>query len=294
MKYLSRISTTVLGLMFLVSAFAKAWDAESFAELLLQYGPAWFSVGAPIIICMECLLGVALLTRFRPRHAAVAGDIFLVLVSYIFAYGLAAKGIEDCGCFGFLSKLHTGKPWMTFVRNAVFIAVSIPAIIDKQAQKERYVLPKGVAAMVTVAAACFITGLAMRRTFELPDLPSVHTDSRQQTMEKLNAIYPFSADSSYVVYLFSFTCPHCQNSFANVQQYEQLHVVDKVVGIAVENDEARERFYRLYKPEIDILTIPNDQMSDITGSLPILLLIEGDTIQNAQSGSVTSPGIFLP
>ena len=104
MKYLSYISTTLLGLLFLVSAFAKAWDANSFAVMLTQYGPEWFSIGAPIIIAIESLLGTALLLRVKPRWSAVAADAFLVVVSLIFAYGVVVKGIQDCGCFGALSR----------------------------------------------------------------------------------------------------------------------------------------------------------------------------------------------
>ena len=89
--------------MFLVSAFAKAWDGESFADMLLQYGPSWFSIGAPIVIATEAILGMLLLLRVSPRRCAYAADVFLITVSAIFAYGVLAKGIEDCGCFGALS-----------------------------------------------------------------------------------------------------------------------------------------------------------------------------------------------
>ena len=120
MKYLSYISTTILGLIFLFSAFAKAWDAEAFADMLLLYGPQWFSIGAPIIIMIEAVLGMALVMRFKTRWSAIAADCFLVVVSAIFAYGVLAKGIQDCGCFGIFSKMFTGKPWVTFVRNLLW------------------------------------------------------------------------------------------------------------------------------------------------------------------------------
>ena len=42
--------------MFLLSAFAKAWDAEAFADMLLLYGQPWFSIGAPLVICVEAVL----------------------------------------------------------------------------------------------------------------------------------------------------------------------------------------------------------------------------------------------
>ncbi len=293
MKYISYIATTLLGLMFLVSSFAKAWDGEAFADMMLQYGPEWFSIGAPVLIFIEAVLGMLLLLRVRPRECAGAAVVFLVVVSAIFAYGVAFKGIQDCGCFGALSKLYTGKPWMTFVRNAVFILIAVPAIIAKPGTG-RFLSYKLTAAMMIGAVSCFICGLSMRKSFTLPQWGTVRTESRSTTMQKLNNIYPFSADSSYVVYLFSFTCAHCQNSYANLEQYHRLKIVDKVIGIAIENEEAQERFTRIYRPEIDIITIPNDTMARITGSLPIALLIKGDSIHKVESGSVTSPGIFLP
>lgn len=292
MKYLSYISTIVLGVIFLFSAFAKAWDAEAFADMLLQYGPQWFSIGAPIIIMAEAILGMALVLRAKTRWSAICADCFLVIVSAIFAYGVLAKGIQDCGCFGVFSKLFTGKPWVTFVRNALFVAISIPAILDSN-RKVRYVYPKVCLTIVVAAMACFVCGLSMRKSYKLPKISQVRSNNRSKVMEKLNEIYSFNSDSTYVVYLFSFTCPHCQNSFANVQQFQQFNVADKVIGIAVEDQEAQERFYRIYKPEIDIITIPKEQMELITNQLPIGMSIRENSIKKAEVGFITSPGLFL-
>lgn len=293
MKYLSYISTTLLGLVFLVSAFAKAWDAEAFADMLLLYGPKWFSVGAPLIIGVEAVMGMFLLLRISPRRMAVLADCFLVIVSGIFAYGVLTKGITDCGCFGALSKLYTGKPWTTFARNAVLLLVSIPALKYRTDTKPAS-LWQVIATMCVTAAACFICGLAMRPTFELPRWrTAVKTDSRTETLNKLNALYPFDSDSTYFVYLFSFSCIHCQNYYANVEQYQKMHVADKVIGIAVEDEQAQERFYRVYQPEIEIRTISHRQMADITGSLPVGYFIRENAIQYTQSGSVFAPGILM-
>jgi hypothetical protein len=278
--------------IFLFSAFAKAWDAEAFADMLLQYGPQWFSIGAPIIIMAESVLGMALVLQIKTRWSAIFADCFLVIVSAIFAYGVLAKGIQDCGCFGVFSKLFTGKPWVTFVRNALFVAISIPAILDSN-RKVRYVYPKVCLTIVVAAMACFVCGLSMRKSYKLPKISQVRSNNRSKVMEKLNEIYSFNSDSTYVVYLFSFTCPHCQNSFANVQQFQQFNVADKVIGIAVEDQEAQERFYRIYKPEIDIITIPKEQMELITNQLPIGMSIRENSIKKAEVGFITSPGLFL-
>ena len=293
MKYLSYISTTLLGLLFLVSAFAKAWDANAFAVMLTQYGPEWFSIGAPIIIAIESLLGTALLLRVKPRWSALAADAFLVVVSLIFAYGVVVKGIQDCGCFGALSRWFTGKPWTTFVRNAIFIGISVPALLDRTPAK-RSVYPRLIAGMVVATITCFVCGLAMRESFALPQRMFINVeDNRAQTMEKLNTIYSFDADSSYIVYLFSFSCAHCQNSFANVQQYQQFGAADKVVGIAIDDEEAQARFNRIYQPIIDIITIPKDTMAQMTGQLPLCIAVREGKIVHVSSGFVTSPGIFI-
>lgn len=292
MKYLSYISTTILGLMFLFSAFAKAWDAEAFANMLLLYGPQWFSIGAPIIIMLEAVLGMALVMRVKTRWSAIAADCFLVVVSAIFAYGVLAKGIQDCGCFGIFSKMFTGKPWMTFVRNMLFVAISIPVIVDTN-REVRHLYPKTCLMIIVAAIACFICGLSMRKSYSLPKISDVKSNDRSKVMDKLNEIYSFNPDSTYIVYLFSFNCPHCQNSFANVQQFQQFNVADRVLGIAVEDQDAQERFYRIYKPEIDIITIPREQMEQITIQLPVGMSIKENAIKKVEVGFITSPGLFI-
>lgn len=292
MKYLSYISTSLLGLFFLVSAFTKAWDADTFAHLLQQYGAKSLSLGAPVIIFTEAVLGMLLLLRVKPQKSALAAVIFTLIVSIGFAYGMLFKGIEDCGCLGELSRRFTAKPWITFVRNAVLILIAVPAVLDNSTPNKTPAF-KPLSAMFVGAVACFCCGLAMKQSFRLPQWHLTPAEDIHLTMDKLHAIYPFDADSTYVVYLFSFTCAYCQNSFANVQQYQQMHLVDKVLGIAIEDTEAQERFYRIYQPQLDILTIPNDSMATLTNDLPVALLIRADSIQNTQRGLITSPGIFL-
>ena len=289
---LHRIAGIVLGLLFLVSAFAKAWDADTFGRMLLLYGPRWFGGFAPVIIFCEVVLGMCLLLRVRPKGAAVAADIFLVTVSAVFAYGVLFKGIQSCGCFGVLERYYTSKPWMTFARNAVLIVLTLPILFAKP-EKEKHLTQKLIAMMVVASVACFICGLAMKKSFRLPRMRYEKGPSTTEMMGKIQDVYPFSADSTYVVYLFSFTCPHCMNSFANVAQYGQFGLVDKVLGIAIEDDEAQARFERIYKPDFDILTIPHDSMSHITHSLPVMLHIEGGTICDIEEGFVLSPGLFM-
>ena len=293
MKKLSFISSTLLGIIFLVSAFAKAWDAETFADMLLQYGPQWFSIGAPIIILIESILGMSLLLRMLPKWSAICADVFLFFVSVIYAYGLLVKGIEDCGCFGIFSQFFTSKPWVTYARNALFIAISIPLILDTSKNKQLSLI-KVVAIIFVVGFSCFVCGLSMKKSYRLPRISSMNViNDHNKMMEELKNIYSFKSEYSYVVYLFSFTCSHCQNSFANVQQFQQFNIVDKVLGVSIQDQEAMERFYRIYNPEIEIITIAKDDMLKITKDFPVVLFIKGNSIVKTEVGRVTSPGIFI-
>jgi hypothetical protein len=291
-KTISYICSTLLGLIFLFSAFAKAWDGEAFADLLMLYGPKWFSIGAPVLVFIESILGSMLLFRIKLRWSACAGVIFLIVVSLIYAYGLLFKGITECGCFGIFSNLYSGKTWLTFVRNLILVCLAILVILS-QTYHESYLWLKTTVVMLVTASACFICGLSMRKSFMLPKISSFKTENRTTTMEKLKDLYNFSADSTYFVYLFSFTCPFCQNSFANVQQFEQFNTVDKTIGIAVENEQNKQRFYRIYHPEIDIITISQEKMNQITSQIPIGMVIEGNAIKNMETGYITSPGIYI-
>ena len=291
-KYIAIISSVLLGLMFLISALAKAWDADMFAFTLRQYGFPWFGVIAAVVIACEAVLGMCLLLQIRPKWSAIAADVFLVVVSAVFAYGVLAKGIEDCGCFGVLDSYHNAKPWVSFVRNAVFMVLTVPILMADQ-RVEKHLTGKLIAMVQILAIVCFISGLAMNRSFSLPRLGTEEGMNETEMMEKLQAEYPFSSDSTYVVYLFSFDCPHCQNFYANVEQYQQFGIVDKVIGIAVEHEEAQARFERIYQPKIEILMIPKSRMSAITPILPVAVHIAEGAIQEIEGGMIASPGIFM-
>ena len=291
-KHAATVSSVLLGLMFLVSALLKAWDADTFALTLRAYGFSLFGVWAPVIIVCEAVLGLCLLMQIRPKGSAIAADIFLLVVTAGFAYGVLAKGIQECGCFGVLDRYHTAKPWVSFVRNAVFILLTVPILLAPS-KPEKQLSRKLIVMVPVLAIIGFICGLAMKSSFSLPRLIEEEGLNETEMMAQLQAEYTFSSDSTYVVYLFSFTCPHCQNYYANIEQYQRFGLVNKVLGIAVENEEAQARFERIYQPEIEIITIPKSRMSAITHILPMAVHIADGAIQEIEDGFIPSPGIFM-
>ncbi len=80
---------------------------------------------------------------------------------------------------------------------------------------------------------------------------------------------------------------------ANVNQYLTMGVVDKVIGIALEDPEGRERFERLFDVDFEIQEISELKMVMLTGTLPTVWRIRQDSIINSYSGLVISPALFL-
>lgn len=296
MNYVSRICSGLLGLVFAVSAVAKAVDGARFASILQQYGAEWFSVVAPAIVLVEAVLAVLLILHIRPRLTSAAAMGFLLSVTLIFTYGLLFRHIRDCGCFGRLHALNT-RPALLYVRNGVFFLLALPSLC-RPAPSALPALLRRVAPAVLVlfASACtFLCGLTMAKSFGLPTQDDFKTDVKPVHVSQLalTDLFTTSPDSTYMLFFFSFTCPHCMDTYANVEQYQQMRVVDRVIGIAVDDPEGEAFFRTYYQPSISVYTISPERMERLVRDTPVAFMIEGDTIRSYQAGHVITAGAFI-
>lgn len=281
----------IVGLVFLLSALLKAINTATFADLMSQYGSLWLGFGAPIIIFLEFFLGILLLFNIRPRLVAGVSTTFLIFVSAIFLYGVIYKDITDCGCFGPLTWLNS-KPWLTFLRNGVLLALLIPSLLKPQ-QGTNLSISSIVFMAVTGIAVMFMCGFSIHSAKCLQE--------QQNSFEpiplkdsKLSELISCSSDSTYMVFAFSYSCPYCQNSIGNVNQYQQMGYVDKVIGIAIEDSVAHERFERLFDINFTIKEVSQWTMAHLTNTLPTVYFIRHDSIYSQYSGLVVSPALLIP
>ena len=285
-----KICNAIVGLVFLLSSVLKGIDTAEFADLMSGYGTLWFGYFAPILIFAEFMLGVLLLFDVRPRITAVVTTIFLVAVSAVYLYGVAAKGITDCGCFGPLTWLKS-KPWLTFLRNGVLLSLLLPSLVKPQ-QGANLTMPTIAFLAVTGIAVMFMCGysihgakcLQKQDTFEPIPLSS----------SPLSALVSCNADSTYLVFAFFYSCPYCQNSIGNVNQYTDMKAVDRVIGIAVADSAARARFERIFHYNFEIRETDAVRMLSLTHTLPSTWLIQHDSIVSHNTGLVVSPALFMP
>lgn len=287
---IASVLRAVVGFIFLLTGLLKATDASAFADLISKYGIMWLGYVAPFIIAVEFALGLLLIFNVRPRVVALATIIFTLGVSCVFAYGYLALGITNCGCFGPMQLLNQ-NPTFTFVRNAVLLCCLVPSLIGDQ--KEAQWTPVNIAFIsIVVAAVMFLCGFS----FHGANCTQRYNygKSRLLSDSPLSEIVTLSPDSTYVVFAFSYMCPYCQNSIGNLKQYQELELVDRVIGICVEDTVGRERFYRLYRPTFEVVEIEPRQMLSIASSLPSIFEIRHDTIIRQYSEMVVSPALSLP
>lgn len=288
---ISRLSMILVGLVFLLSASAKAWGGNSFARLIIQYGASWFTAFVPVLIAAETGLAIFLILNIFPKWTTILSACLIVFVTCVYSYGLIFLGITDCGCFGQF-EIFNNKPWITFVRNAFILILCVLAFMLCDESASNNSLWKIFLMVVFTAVNIFICGIDMGQSFQLPPVLPSHDDSLKTLDESgLTKYIPMSNDSSYAVYLFSYTCAYCQNSFANVEQYKKIKHIDHVYGLAIDDTFGKNRFYNFYNPSIDIVDISKEEMRNLVSELPVFYLIENGKITHTEVGFVISPGI---
>lgn len=287
---MNKIFRLIVGLVFLLSGLLKAIDTATFANLMSQYGASWFGFGAPFIIFIEIFLGILLVFGFYPKLITLFSIVFICAVSLVYLYGVLTKGVTNCGCFGPFTWLNS-KPWLTFTRNGILLAFLLTSLFTKSDNSSLSV-PAVVFMAFIAIIVMFMCGFSFRGAECL---------NKQQTFQPIAlSDSPLAnhiechPDSTYLVFAFSYGCPYCQNSIGNVKQYTEMHVVDRVIGLALEDSIAQARFERLFDVNFDIKQISQIDMVRLSTILPVTYMIRHDTIISQYTGMVISPALLIP
>ncbi len=279
-----------VGAVLLVSGFAKASDAASFSRMLVSYGPEMLRFVAPIIILVELALGLSLSLGFRLRHTGRLATLFLVGVTVAFAYGLLFRGIEDCGCFGSESLLN-GPPAVTFLRNAVLLALTVAVWLCAEEDS----MPGEASLWVFLGVMCvgtFICGFSFRTGGDFRR--QVHCEHVADAVAEmpLAGLVTTHPDSTYLVFAFSYTCPHCLNSIENLKRYESGGAVDRVIALAPEHPVAEACFREEFFPEFCVRSLPAEEIFRLTHTFPTAYYIRRDTVRAVLTGELPAAILF--
>lgn len=283
-------ASMAVGVVLLVSGFAKALDAAAFARMLSSYGSDWLRFAAPAVILAEIACGSALLLGFRLRLAGAAATSLLVVVTVAYAYGVVFRDADDCGCFGSESVLN-GPPVVTFLRNAVLIGLSVLVWrrSDNRVPAHFAVVPVMCIALCT---GVFICGYTFRADTG-GRMPFRYEERHEAVAETPLADWvKIPADSTYLVFTFSYTCPHCLNSIENLKRYEEMGAVDKVIALAPEQTGAEVWFRDLFRPEFELRSLPPDELLRLTDTFPTAYYIRRDTVRAVLTGELPAAIVF--
>jgi len=285
-----KIFSLLSGLLFLLSSVAKSWDISAFSTIITQnYGFSYLHFLTPLIVVMEALLGLALVFQIRLKQTALIGILLLLLFTLIYTYGLVFKGVEDCGCFGKITLLNT-SPIVTFIRNGILLYLLI-VIWRKGENKTALDQWTIVVALMVICLVSFMSGYTYRTAGRNTAAQKYKADTLENT--PLKEFITTSKDSTYLVFVFSYTCPHCLNSIENLKQYEASGAVDKVIGIAMENPAAEKQFREFFKPEFQITDFSSNIVFRLTKTFPRAYYIRNDSLISVLSGELPCSYVFM-
>jgi len=286
MKKRIEIYSLIAGLVFLVSGIAKAIDISVFSNVITQYGFGNLKFIAALIVFAEVLLGLMLVFQVWQKWSAFAGALLVVGFTLIYAYGIVFKSVEDCGCFGKIAALNT-SPVFTFVRNAVLLYL-LAAVWRKGENKQN--LNKWIAlmALIFLCIVAFMSGYTYPKANKQSE-PKKIGQAIENTI--LNEFVTTSKDSTYLVFVFTYSCPHCLNSIANLKEYESAGVVDKVIALALGDSITGNKFTEIFKPNFPI-THHAEELLRLTDEFPTAYYVRNDSVIMELSGGLPCALVF--
>ena len=278
---LARIAAVILGLLYLASGIAKAIDINAFADIIVRYGIPELRMFAPLIIGLEIALGFGLLFNVYRQRAGLFSLTMLIVLTLIFAFGYIFLDISDCGCFG---EVVSMPPAVSLLRNVLMIAMSYYIWKQPENQVNRTVL-KTVIAVVFGIVTFAITGFEMKETYvEL----SIHegTNLNDTFLKPLT-----SPNKEQLIFVFSPSCPHCQQATPTINAYKETESVDEVVGIypnSVPVELLRE-YKKRSSPDFRMFAVSRESLRSVTRTLPTILLVRKGRVAKIYMGEIPGP-----
>jgi hypothetical protein len=293
MKLRIKIYAIIIGIVFLISGFGKAFATSGFSYLIIQYGWGAVSDIALLIIAAEIIAGLLFVFHIELKKTGFAAILLLTAFTFIYAYGYFFMDIEDCGCFGSVSVLNTSFIF-TLIRNAVLLYMSIDVYKNGHHIISSLTRWKIIFITAVLSVASFISGL----TYNNDDMIDFGSQKNQYTGKSvhnsvLKDFVSTSKDSTYLVFAFIHTCSHCLNSIENLKQYEPSGIVDKVIAVTLK-DSVKERFFiNTFHPNFAIQTYDPQTLLRLTNNFPAAYYIKNDTVKLEIRGELPCGYVFL-
>jgi len=136
---ITQIARALVGVLFIISGLIKLNDPTGFSFKLEEYFSAdvlnmeFFIPYALLIACFvvifEVVLGIMLLTGFKPKFTVWSLLAMIVFFTFLTFYSAYFNKVTDCGCFGDALKL---TPWESFSKDVVLLVLILILFINQK------------------------------------------------------------------------------------------------------------------------------------------------------------------
>ncbi|MDR1552886.1 MAG: DoxX family protein [Prevotellaceae bacterium] len=280
MKKTSKLLSFIVAAVFLVSGIGKSLAVNDFSQILALYGFGGLRFFASFIIIIEVALGLLLFFGFRLKQTALVALCFVAALSAAYLYGYLFANLTDCGCFGYFSFLNL-PPVFTFIRNLILICALLYVFLNSNNSYKAMERKEIAVILCILCAVSFVAGYTCT---EHSDATQYIANGQYANKDVENTILgefsTFSQDSAYLVFVFSYSCPHCYNSVENLKEYEQSGMVDRIVGLSFTADTAvMNKFNDIFKPNFQIKNYHHSQLFQLTNNFPVSYYISNNRVK---------------
>ena len=305
-KGILKVYSIIIGVLFIVSGLGKVIDTSGFSNLISQYGLGYLMVLSPVIVVFEILLGLFLVLLINPKFYAMVSFGLLTIFTALFAFAHFKYGVNNCGCFG---TVNTNlPPIFSFIRNFILIGMSLIVWIKypKEKKIKLGISKRGIGelkldhitnwkkylVLIIMSISIFTAGFTYKTPYFLRGKSEIHEFQGQNIKNtELSKYFITSPDSTYLVFCFSYTCPHCLNSIENLRQYKITNT-SNIMALGIGNKKDKDAFDEYFKPDFKITDISINEMNKLTDVYPTSFYILHDTIKRVMKGELSSPFIF--
>jgi len=291
-KKILNIYSIIIGVLFVVSGLGKIANTAGFSELISNYGLGIFKYLSPVIVLFEILIGLFLVFLINPKRYSFISFCLLIVFTIAFAYAYFKHGISNCGCFGTLKYAST-SPIISFVRNFILIAMSFIVWIKYPKEKNEPETWKKDFILYVMCFSLFVAGYSFRgpikfkMNFKKQPYLNQHIDNTI-----LSKYVKTSPDSTYLVFCFTYTCPHCLNSIENLNQYKKYNTVDSIIAFTAGPEIGRQLFEQNFQTNFHITSLTKESFFEIADVVPTAYYIKNDTIKAVIPSVLPSHVVF--
>ncbi len=292
MLYLRNIFGEILGIVFIISGIGKLYNVTGFQYLIIQYGFPSLHYFAPVIVITEIVLGTLLILGVMRKWTSLAAIFLLIIFSIAFVYAQYNNNITQCGCFGQFD-FADNSPTFTYIRNIVLIGIASVIFLTEDSTIA-FPLWKRVIFATVLLPSLFIAGMTYNPfAFNINKHPLVNVAIKKSPLKNYVALNK----KKQLIFFFSYDCPHCWNSLANLETFSTSMIVDTTTAYVIvdtsstEYTTSRNRFTN-YFPQIKATEIHRDSC-DFISAMPTAFYIDNDTIKEVIIGTLISPYTLL-